>query len=40
LRPEQPFGVGRSLAEATCVPTHRLSALTLPSPRRGEGHFT
>jgi hypothetical protein len=38
--PQKLFGLSRSLTEPSGVPSHRLSPLTLPSPRRGEGHFT
>ena len=39
-RPQQFFGFGRPLTQRAGVPSHRLSPLTLPSPQRGEGHFT
>lgn len=39
-RPKETLGVGRIPTELTGVLSQRLSPLTLPSPLRGEGHFT
>lgn len=39
-RPKQALGCGAILAEPAGIFSQRLSPLTLPSPQRGEGHFT
>jgi hypothetical protein len=39
-RPQQLLGFGRALTKCAGVTSHKLSPLTLPSPQRGEYHFT